>query len=32
MLFAVAIGAAVAVAIFGDSKETCVPGFPRRRE
>lgn len=32
MLFALAIGAAVAVAIFSDGKETCVPVFLRRRE
>jgi hypothetical protein len=32
MLFALAIGVAVAVAIFSDGKETCMPGFLRRRE
>jgi hypothetical protein len=32
MLFALAIGAAGAVAISSDGKKTCMPGFLRRRE
>jgi hypothetical protein len=32
MLFALAIGSAVAAAIVSDGKETCVPEFLRRRE
>jgi hypothetical protein len=31
MLFPIAIGAATAVAIFGDTRSTCAPRFLRRR-
>jgi hypothetical protein len=32
MLFAVAIGAATAVAIFSDTRRECSPRFLRRRD
>jgi hypothetical protein len=31
VMFAVAIGAATAVAVFGDPQRTCSPRFLRRR-